>query len=303
MMIEAIPNVSEGRDIAIIAGLENAIRSVPGILHLGTAPDPDHNRTVLTYAADDPERMRLATLALFEVALARINLRTQRGEHPRIGAVDVVPFVPLGTTTMDDCVRLAKQVGSDVAERFDLPVFLYEYAAKNDYRRALPAIRSGGLSHLVPRMQTPEWRPDFGPPEPHPSAGVSVIGARQALIAFNIQLSTEDFDVALEIARAIREINGGLSAVRAIPIRLTERGIVQVSMNLLDFKRTSMRTAFEAVRREATARGVVILSSELVGLAPAEALLDVSAEALSLENFSTALILENQIETMMKRKC
>lgn len=297
-MIEAIPNVSEGRDRSIIDDLERAICSVPGVLHLGTAPDPDHNRTVLTYASRTADALRHASLNLFEVALARIDLRTQQGEHPRVGAVDVLPFVPLGSTGMEECVELSLQIGREVAERFGLPVFLYEYAASADYRRALPSIRSGGLDSLGRRMRTEQWRPDFGPSELHPSAGAVVIGARRALIAFNIQISTDDLEIAAAIARAVREVSGGLPAVRAIPIRLVSRGIVQVSMNLLDYKRTSMGQAFEAVRREAAARGVEVLSSQIIGLAPAEALADATTQAISLENFSTDLVLENRIEML-----
>lgn len=295
-MIEAIPNLSEGRDRAVIAELEDAVRSVPGILHLGTAPDPDHNRTVITYASNSAESLLRATIQLFEVAVKKIDLRVQKGEHPRVGAVDVLPFVPLGSAEMADCIDLARTAGREVSERFSVPVFLYEYAAKEDYRRALPAIRSGGLAKLGRRMATEEWRPDYGPEVPHPSAGVSVIGARRPLIAFNVQLSSDNMDIAEEIARAVREIGGGLPAVRAIPIRLAERGIVQVSMNLLDYKRTSIWAAFNAVRREAAARGIEVLSTELIGLAPAEALLDAAAEAIAMENFSMNLVLENQIE-------
>lgn len=295
-MIEAIPNVSEGRDSAIISELEDAVRSVTGILHLGTAPDRDHNRTVITYASRSPEALRTATIRLFEVAVDRIDLRSHQGEHPRVGAIDVLPFVPLRSAEMAECVELARDVGLTVAEQFSVPVFLYEYAAREDYRRALPAIRSGGLTKLEKKMSTEEWRPDFGPTIPHPSAGVAVIGARRPLIAFNVQLSTDDLEIADQIAKAVREISGGLPAVRAIPIRLAERGIVQVSMNLIDYERTSIFTAFDAVRREATARGVEVLSSELIGLAPAEALLGAAAESLSLENFSMNLVLENKLD-------
>ncbi len=295
-MIEAIPNVSEGRDAAVIAALEAAVRSVAGIIYLGTAPDPDHNRTVLSYASADPTRLREASLRLFEAALMRIDLRTQEGEHPRVGAVDVLPFVPLAGTEMQQCVDLSIDVARAIAEQFSIPVFLYEYAARADYRRALPAIRSGGLSKLSRKMTTSEWKPDFGSTEPHPSAGVAIVGARRPLIAFNVQLSTDDMRIAEEIARAVREISGGLPAVRAIPIRLASRGLVQVSMNLLDYGQTSMWEAFSAVKREAESRGIEIISSELIGLAPAEALLETAAKSISLENFSMNLVLENEIE-------
>lgn len=294
-MIEAIPNVSEGRDATILAAIEESVRAVPGVVWLGAAPDPDHNRTVFSWATRDGESMRSAVLALYEKAIESIDLRRHQGEHPRIGIVDVLPLVPLASTGMDVCAALARDLGREVAERFGIPVFLYEYAAERDYRRALPAIRSGGLRKLATKMQTVEWRPDFGPVEPHVSAGVSVIGARRPLIAFNVQLASDDISVADEIARAVREISGGLPALRALPIRLAERGIVQVSMNLLDYRRTSMWTAYSAVKREAEARGIEVLSSELIGLAPADAMLEAAAEAMSLENFSMQLVLEHQL--------
>ena len=301
-MIEAIPNVSEGRDSAIIAELESAITGVPGVVHLGTASDPDHNRTVFTYVADSADPLRDATLRLFEVAARRIDLRQQKGEHPRVGAVDVVPFVPLDGTEMSECVTLAHEVGRAVAHRFDLPVFLYEHAASSEHRRLLPAIRSGGLDRLSRAMAHADWKPDYGPSEPHPSAGVSIIGARRILIAFNVQLASDDMELAGAIARAVRESNGGLPAVRALPIRLASRGLVQVSMNLIDYEVTSLWQAFEAVRREADARGVAVVSSEIIGLAPAAAFVSTAAEAISLGHPSSDLVLENRIRALIARR-
>jgi glutamate formiminotransferase len=295
-MIEAIPNVSEGRDATVIRAMEEAIRAVPGILFLGSAPDPDHNRTVYTYAASAPFPLVAATRALFELAVENIDLRTQRGEHPRVGAVDVIPFVPLAGSTMEECIDTARSVGALIASEFQVPVFLYEYAANGPSRRTLPELRSGGLSRLTEKMSSDEWRPDYGPPHPHETAGVSIVGARRPLIAFNVQLASDDLEAAAAIARAVRESSGGLAALRAIPIRLSSRGVVQVSMNLVDYGRTSLWEAYQAVSREAGARGIGILSSEIIGLVPAEALSASAAEAMQIENFSLDLVLENRIE-------
>jgi glutamate formiminotransferase len=300
-MIEAIPNVSEGRDVPVIRQMEEAIRAVPGILLLGSSSDSDHNRTVFTYAAETSPPLVAATRALFELALRHIDLRTHEGEHPRVGVVDVIPFVPLAGSTMEECIDLAKSVGTLIASEFEVPVFLYEYAASSDLRRRLPDVRAGGLDRLARKMATAEWRPDYGPSVPHHTGGVSILGARLPLIAFNVQLASDDLDSAAEIARAVRESSGGLAALRAIPIRLSTRGVVQVSMNLLDYGRTSLWAAYQAVKREAEARGMTILSSEIVGLVPAEALLGAAVEALQIENFSPDLVLENRIENEERR--
>jgi glutamate formiminotransferase len=269
---------------------------VPGILLLDCSSDPDHNRTVFTYAAATSPPLVAATRTLFELALRHIDLRTQQGEHPRVGVVDVIPFVPLAGSTIEECIDLAKSVGALIAGEFEVPVFLYEHAASSDLRRRLPDVRAGGLQRLAGKMATAEWRPDYGPSIPHHTGGVAIVGARRPLIAFNVQLASDDLDSAAEIARAVRESSGGLAALRAIPIRLSTRGVVQVSMNLLDYGKTSLWAAYQAVKREADARGMVILSSEIVGLVPAEALLDSTAQALQIENFSRDLILENRIE-------
>lgn len=299
-MIEAIPNVSEGKDAAVITALENTVRAIPGIVYLGTSPDPDHNRTVLSFAADDAATILEAGRRLYRSAIERIDLRLHRGEHPRVGAVDVFPVIPLGATSLDSCLELAIQLAREISSEHGLPVFLYEESAASEHRRPLPSIRRGGLEALTERMRTDPWIPDLGPAIPHPSAGVSVIGARRPLIAFNIQLATDDIAVADAIARAVRESSGGLPAVRAIPIRLASRGIVQVSMNLLDFTRTSMFTAFEEVRRQAAARGIEVLSSELIGLAPTAALASAAAEAMKIERFSPRMVLETEIEAQAR---
>lgn len=295
-MIECVPNVSEGRDQATIDAISDAVRAVPGVHLLNVHSDPDHNRSVFTYAAQTGEAIRAATLRLFEEALPRIDLRIHRGEHPRVGAVDVVPFVPLEGSTMDDCVAIATAVGIEVASQFQLPVYLYENAARHEYRRELPLIRSGEFEQFPQKISDARWKPDFGPDVVHPTAGVTVVGARVPLIAFNMQLGTDRMDVAQSAARAVRGVSGGLRFVRALPIALKSRGIVQVSMNLLDYRRTPIHRAFCMVRDEAERHGVPVISSEIVGLVPAEALYHVAEWNLRVAGFRSDMVLEERLK-------
>src|ERR1700755_185568 len=233
-LIECIPNVSEGRRPEVIEAIADAIRAVPGVRLLDHSSDISHNRSVFTLAGDEAG-VEAAVMAIFERAVAEIDLRSHRGEHPRLGAVDVVPFVPIEGVTMADCVALAKKVGAEVASRFQIPVYLYEEASTNPARKNLEDIRRGEFEGLAPKMAPPGWAPDFGPAAPHPSAGAAVIGARMPLIAYNINLATDRLDVAKKIAAAIRHSSGGFRFVKAMGIALEERGIVQVSMNLTNF--------------------------------------------------------------------
>lgn len=268
-LIECVPNVSEGRRDASIARVAAAIDG-PGITRLDQSSDVSHNRTVYTFAGE-PDGLQHAVLRLFEAALDAIDLRSHDGVHPRMGAVDVVPFVPIEAATMDDCVALARSTGALVAQRFGVPVFLYEEAAATPERRSLADIRRGGVAGVTLRMKQPEWKPDFGPGAPHPTAGATAIGARPILIAYNINLASNRLDVAKRIAASVRESGGGLKHVKAMGVHL-ESGVVQVSMNLTNFRETSMAAVFDAVAAAASADGVRVLESELVGLAPAAAL-------------------------------
>ena len=269
-LVECVPNVSEGRRPDVIDALARAI-AAPGVRLLDQSSDPSHNRTVYTFVGE-PEPLQQAVLRLFASAIAHIDLRSHTGVHPRVGAVDVVPFVPLGNTTMADCVDLARSTAELVARRYSLPVYLYEEAAQHAHRRNLAEIRRGGFEGLGARMREPEWQPDFGQPSPHPTAGVAAIGARPILIAYNVNLASDRLGTARRIAKAIRASSGGFSGVKAMGVPLEHRGIVQVSMNLTDYHRTSMTTVFDAVEREALADGVSVLDSEIVGLVPADAL-------------------------------
>jgi glutamate formiminotransferase / 5-formyltetrahydrofolate cyclo-ligase len=294
-MIECVPNVSEGRDASTIGAIGAAIRDTPGVHLLNVHSDPDHNRSVFTFAADEGGPLREAVLRMYAVAVERIDLRAHRGAHPRAGAIDVVPFVPLEGATMEECVALATDTGRAIAERFGIPVYLYEHAATSDHRRELPAIRSGQFEGFPQKMLDARWQPDFGPGTIHPSAGVSIVGARVPLIAFNVQLGTTRVDVAHACARAVRGISGGLRFVRALPIELTSRGLVQVSMNLLDFRRTPVHRAFSVVKDEAERHGVAVVSSEIVGLIPAEAMYEIAEWHLRLSGFRTDVVLEERI--------
>jgi glutamate formiminotransferase len=292
-IVECIPNVSEGRDQTVLDACGEAIQRA-GARLLDVKPDATHHRTVFSFAGD-PAAVKAGALALFEAALTRIDLRRHKGEHPRLGAVDVVPFVPIEGVTMAECVALARDVGADVAKRHNLPVFLYEEAATTPARRNLEDIRRGEFEGLAAKLEQPGWQPDFGPATPHPTAGASVVGARVALIAYNINLATSRLDVARKIAAAVRQSSGGLRYVKAMAVDLADRGIVQVSMNLTNFEKTPMFRVFELVKREAERHGVSVLESEIVGLVPAAALTASAAWYLQLEGFSDDQILENKL--------
>ena len=294
-VIECVPNVSEGRRAEIIEAMAVAIRGVTGVRLLDHSSDAAHNRSVFTLAGD-AEGVRNAVLALVERAVADIDLRTHRGEHPRLGAVDVVPFVPIEGVTIEECVALARDVGAAVAERFGVPVFLYEEAAANPSRRNLEDIRRGEFEGLAAKMTAADWAPDFGPAAPHPSAGATVVGARMPLIAYNINLDTDRLDVARKIAAAIRHSSGGLRYVKAMGIKIDDRNLTQVSMNLTNFQKTPMFRVFEMVKREAERYGVAVLESEIVGLVPLAALVSSAEFYLQLERFSGDQILENKLK-------
>jgi glutamate formiminotransferase / 5-formyltetrahydrofolate cyclo-ligase len=293
-IIESIPNVSEGRRPEVVERLVSAIRSTPGVRVLDYSSDPSHNRSVLTFVGDR-EGVKAATLALYEQAVASIDLRQHKGEHPRLGAVDVVPFVPIEGVTMEECVQLAKEVGAAVAERFGVPVYLYEEASNNAARKNLEDIRRGEFEGLAAKMASPGWVPDFGSSTPHASAGASVIGARMPLIAYNINLNTDRVDVAKKIAAAIRHSSGGMRYVKAAGFKLEDRNLAQVSMNLTNYQKTPIFRIFEIVKREAERYGVSILESEIIGLVPSAALQSAAEFYLQLERFSGDQVLENKL--------
>ena len=293
-IIECVPNISEGRRTRVIEQIVDAVRRVPGARLLDWSADTAHNRSVFTLAGD-AAALKAAVLVLFEHSVAAIDLRMHKGEHPRLGAVDVVPFVPIEGVTMDDCVALAKDTARSVAERFEVPVYLYEEASSNPLRTNLEDIRRGEFEGLPAKMASAGWTPDFGPLTPHPTAGASAIGARMPLIAYNINLNTDRLEVAKKIAAAVRFSSGGFRFVKAMGITLADRNIVQVSMNLTNFEKTPILRVFEAVKREADRYGVSVLESEVVGLVPAAAMLDVAVSTLQLTAFSKDQVLENKL--------
>ena len=294
-IIECIPNVSEGRRREVVEALVDAVRRTRLVRLLDYSSDASHNRSVITMAGD-AAALKDAVLALFDAAIPQIDLRTHEGEHPRIGAVDVVPFVPIEGVTMAECVALAKDTAAEVADRFQVPIYLYEEAATRPSRTNLEDIRRGQFEGLAAKMRDPDWTPDFGPAAPHPSAGASVIGARMPLIAYNINLATDRLDVAKGIAAAIRYSSGGFRYVKAMGVSLADRGIVQVSINLTNYEKTPMFRVFEAVTREAARHGVSVLESEIVGLVPAAALVGTAEHFLQLTSFTPNQILENKLK-------
>jgi glutamate formiminotransferase / 5-formyltetrahydrofolate cyclo-ligase len=294
-VIECVPNVSEGRRLDRIAAMAEALARVPGLRVLDSSSDASHNRSVFTFAGG-AAAVEAGVMALFERAVADIDLRAHRGEHPRLGAVDVVPLIPIAGVSMADCVALAKTIGAAVATRFRVPVYLYEEASTDPARTRLEDIRRGGFEGLAAKMSRAGWAPDFGPALPHPTAGATVVGARRALIAYNVNLATDRIDIAREIARHVRESGGGLPHVKALGLRLAERGLVQVSMNLTNYEETPIERVFEIVEREAARQGVRVAESELVGLIPAAALAHTTPSAIGLKNFRDQQILENRLK-------
>ena len=294
-IVECVPNFSEGRDQGIVQALINAVASKAGVAVLDHSMDADHNRSVLTFCGD-PDEIVYAAFRAVQIATELIDLRRHAGEHPRVGATDVVPFIPVTGTTIEDCVQLARRLGEQVGRELEIPVFLYERAAGHADHVPLEAVRRGGLEGLALRMQSdPDWIPDFGPPRLHASAGAIAIGARPPLIAYNVNLRSTDVQQARSIAWAVRHSNGGVPHVKAIGVELSRRGMVQVAMNLTDYRATPILTAFQRVKAEATTRGIEVAGSELVGLVPEAALDQTTAALVQLDRFDPSQILEIRI--------
>jgi len=294
-IVECVPNFSEGRRKEVVDAIAKSIASVPGVRLLDTEMDPDHNRCVITFVGDRNAVAEAAFQGAMS-AVARIDMNHHRGEHPRVGALDVLPFVPISGVTMDDCVALAKSVGKRIADELQVPVYLYEAAATRPDRKALPDVRRGEFEGLKVAIETePERRPDFGPAKLHPTAGACIVGARPVLIAWNVNLGTKDVTVAKRIAKAIRESDGGLPAVRAKGFELADRGLVQVSMNMTDYRKTSLVQAFEAIRELATKEHVEIVESEIIGLVPLDAVLVGATQYFKLARFHREQVLEARL--------
>ena len=290
-----MPNFSEGRRQEVIKSIADAIRSTPGVTLLDVESNPDHNRSVISFVGE-PSSVKQGALSASAKAIELIDLTKHKGEHPRMGAVDVVPFVPLSGATMDDCIALANDFGKEFAERFHVPVFFYEEAASTPERRNLADVRAGEFEGLRDKIgRDPAKRPDFGPYKIHPTAGATAVGAREILIAYNVNLGTNDLAIAKKIAHQLRAKDGGLAYVKALGFELKERGIVQVSMNMTDYHKSQLFKAKELVELFAERYGVPVVGSEIVGLAPMDALVDSAEFYLKLENFSREQILEKRL--------
>jgi glutamate formiminotransferase len=290
-VIECVPNVSEGRNSEVVSEIAAAIRAAPSVRLLDVSSDPSHNRSVLTFVGDS-EGVRQGVRALFGAAVPRIDLTRHSGEHPRMGAVDVVPIIPIRGATVEECVALSRELGAEIAEQYGIPVYLYEDSASSDRRRNLAEIRRGEFEGFAEKMKAAEWKPDFGPDAPHPTAGAVAVGARAPLIAYNINLGTRDLAIADRIAKSIRHLGGGFRYVKALAVDLADRGQVQVSINMTNFKKSPLHRVFECVKNEAERHGVPVVGSEIVGLTPAEALVMTAEHYLRLENFSADQVLE-----------
>ena len=290
-IMECVPNFSEGRDLQKIDKIVAPFRGKQGVKLLDYSNDEDHNRLVVTVVGE-PEPLRDAVLEAIGVAVELIDLNHHQGQHPRMGAVDVVPFIPIRNVTMEEAGALSKEVGKEVAKRYNLPVFLYEKSASAPHRENLAAVRKGEFEGMAEKIKQPEWHPDFGLAERHPTAGTVAIGARMPLVAYNINLNTPSLEIAHDIAKKIRFIGGGLRYCKAMGVELKDRGITQVSINMTDYTRTALYRAFELVRVEARRYGVSIVGSEIIGLVPMEALIDTASYYLGLENFSMEQVLE-----------
>jgi glutamate formiminotransferase len=299
-IVECIPNFSEGRRAEVIDQIVAAIKSVPGAVLLDRESDADHNRSVVTFVAE-PDRVVDAAIVGAKKAAELIDLNKHSGEHPRMGATDVIPFVPISGVTMDECVQLARVCGERMWSELGIPVYLYEKAATRPDRENLAAVRKGQFEGIRDEIVINEARrPDYGEPRVHSTAGITAVGARPPLIAYNVNLGTSDIEVANKIARAVRHQTGGLRYVKALGFELKDRSIVQVSMNMVNYEGTPLFRAFEMIKREAERYGVPIVGSEIVGLVPQRALNAVADFYLQLESFSEDQILEHRLVAAME---
>ena len=293
-IIECVPNYSEGRDKAKMEKILDCFRGKDGVKLLDYSNDINHNRMVVTIVGEY-EPLKNAIVQSVGKAIELIDLNKHEGQHPRMGAVDVIPFIPIRNVTMEECIALSKEVGEEISEKYDLPVFLYEKSASAPHRENLASIRKGEFEGMAEKIHEPEWYPDFGPAERHSTAGTVAVGARMPLVAYNINLNTNRLEIATAISKKIRHINGGFRFVKAMGVDLADRGIVQVSINMTDYSRTALYRVFETVKFEAKRWGVTIAGSEIVGLVPMAAIVDTAEYYLGLENFSIDQVLESKL--------
>lgn len=294
-IVECIPNISEGRNMEVVEAVVNEVRSTPGVTLLDVSSDPNHNRSVITFLGS-PEGVADAAVKLAKKAAELIDLTKHVGEHPRMGAVDVCPFVPVKEVSTEECVALSKEVGKRIWEEAGMPVFLYEDSASAPHRVNLAAIRKGQFEGMAEKVLQPEWEPDFGGRTIHPTAGTVAVGCRMPLVAYNINLNTSDIKIASTIAKTIRQANGGLACVKALGVMLEDRNIAQVSINMTNLHKTPLYRVVELVKAEAKRWGVTVVGTEVVGLTPMHALIDAAEYYLQIENFDgEKQVLENYL--------
>lgn len=292
-LVECVPNFSEGRNKEVVEKIVDEVRKINGVKLLDYSSDEDHNRSVITMIGT-PEKIKEAVLNASKVAIELIDMSKHQGAHPRMGAVDVIPFTPVSDITMEECIELAKEVAEEFG-KLDIPVYLYEEAATKPERKNLADIRKGQYEGFFEKISGENWKPDFGPQAMNIKSGCSAIGARVPLVAFNVNLGTDDVEIAKAIAKKVRFIGGGLRFVKAIGLKLEERNIVQVSMNLVNYEKTAVYRAFEMVKMEAKRYGVTVVGSEVIGTVPMRALLDCAEYYLQIENFEINQILEKRL--------
>jgi glutamate formiminotransferase len=293
-ILECVPNFSEGRDLEIIEKIVDPFRHTDGVKLLDLQTDEDHNRSVVTVVGE-PKSLKKAVVESMGIAIKLIDMRNHTGQHPRMGAIDVVPFIPIKNITVDEAIGVSKAVAEQVADAYRLPIYLYEQSAAKPERRNLATIRKGQFEGMAEKIKEPDWVPDYGPAEIHPTAGVTAMGARMPLVAYNVNLDTPDIEIANQIAKRIRHISGGLRYCKGIGIELKDRGIVQVSLNMTDYTRTALYRVFELIKIEAQRWGVNVIGSEVIGLVPMQALIDCAEYYLGIENFSMEQVLEARI--------
>ena len=295
-LVECVPNFSEGRRPEVIEAIAEEVRQVANVKLLDVKADPSHNRVVVTFVGE-PQAVKQAAFNCCKKAAELIDMEKHYGEHPRIGATDVIPFIPVKNVSMEECAQLADELAQEIAAKLNIPVYLYEEAAKIPGRKALPDIRKGQYEGLKTEISKPERRPDYGPAQLHPTAGATVVGARQFLIAYNINLDTSDVNIAKKIANSIREAKGGYKYVRAmgVTVQIGDRDIAQVTINMVNYQGTPLFRVFETVKSEATRYGVNVLGSEIIGLTPMQALLDAAEFYLRLDGFDRKQVLEDNL--------
>lgn len=292
-LVECVPNFSEGRRQEVIQAIISEITGVEGVKLLDYSSDESHNRSVVTFLGE-PAAVKEAAFKAAKKAAQLINMEEHRGEHPRMGATDVIPFIPIAEVTMEECISLAKELGKQMGEELNIPVYLYEEAASRPERKNLANVRQGQYEGLKEAIKSPEREPDYGPREMGP-AGATAVGARPPLIAYNINLGTADVTIAKKIAKSIRGSSGGFPSVKALGVMLEDRNIAQVTINMCNYKEVPLFRVFEMVKREAARYGVNVIGSEIVGLLPVDALLEVAEYYLQLEGFQKEQVLETRI--------